>query len=56
VGAIDPIRYVFGINFPEEIAVTGFDDAFQTGNPSNRLKTYRQPITKIAELIVRDSA
>lgn len=53
MGAIDAIRYVFGLRVPEDIAVTGFDDVPQSSNPRYRLTTYRQPISAMAAGLVQ---
>ncbi|MFK7861899.1 MAG: LacI family DNA-binding transcriptional regulator [Granulosicoccus sp.] len=52
MGAMDAVRYEFGLKVPDDIAVTGFDDAPVAANPNYRLTTYRQPITAMAEGIV----
>lgn len=52
MGAIDALRYEFGLQVPEDIAVTGFDDVPQAANPQYRLTTYRQPLTDMAEGLV----
>mgnify|MGYP001548485753 CR=1 FL=1 len=51
-GAIDAIRHEFGLQVPEDIAVTGFDDVPQASSPQYQLTTYRQPISKMAEALV----
>ncbi|MEM9522900.1 MAG: LacI family DNA-binding transcriptional regulator [Pseudomonadota bacterium] len=53
MGAADAIRYEFSLRIPEDIAVTGFDDVPQSSNPNYRLTTYRQPLTAMAEGLVR---
>ncbi|MFK8081726.1 MAG: LacI family DNA-binding transcriptional regulator [Granulosicoccus sp.] len=52
MGAMDAVRHEFGLSVPDDIAVTGFDDAPVADNPNYRLTTYRQPITAMAEGIV----
>jgi DNA-binding LacI/PurR family transcriptional regulator len=52
MGAIDAIRYEFGLRTPEDIAVTGFDDVPQASSPHYRLTTYRQPISAMVEGLV----
>ena len=52
MGAVDAIRYEFGLKVPEDIAVTGFDDVPMAANPNYRLTTYRQPMTAMAEGLV----
>ena len=52
MGAIDAIRYEFGLRTPDDIAVTGFDDVPQTTSPNYRLTTYRQPLTAMVEGLV----
>lgn len=53
MGAVDAIRYEFGLRLPEGIAVTGFDDVPQASSPHYRLTTYRQPLTAMVEGLVR---
>lgn len=53
MGASDAIRYKLGLQVPGDIAVTGFDDTPQAAHPSYRLTTYRQPLTAMAESLVR---
>lgn len=45
IGAMDALRYRFGLRVPEDIAVTGFDDIPLAASPAYNLTTYRQPIT-----------
>lgn len=52
IGAIDAVRFEFGLSVPEDIAVTGFDDASPADNPNYKLTTYRQPIPAMAEALV----
>lgn len=52
LGAVDAIRYEFGLRIPEDIAVTGFDDVPQAASSHYRLTTYRQPITQMVEALV----
>lgn len=52
MGAMDSIRHEFDLRVPEDIALTGFDDAPFAANPNYRLTTYRQPITAMAEGLV----
>lgn len=52
MGAIDAIRYEFGLRTPEDIAVTGFDDVPQAAGPHYRLTTYRQPLAAMVEGLV----
>ncbi|MFK8077872.1 MAG: LacI family DNA-binding transcriptional regulator [Granulosicoccus sp.] len=52
MGAMDAVRYEFGLSVPDDIAVIGFDDAPVAANPNYKLTTYRQPITAMAEGIV----
>lgn len=52
MGAVDAVRYEFGLRTPEDIAVTGFDDVPQAASPNYRLTTYRQPITAMVEGLV----
>lgn len=51
-GAMDALRHDFGLRVPEDIAVTGFDDAPMATNPNYALTTYRQPIAEMAEALV----
>lgn len=52
MGAIDAIRYELGLRVPEDIAVTGFDNAPQASSPHYELTTYRQPLTEMANALV----
>ncbi|MGI3187424.1 LacI family DNA-binding transcriptional regulator [Nioella aestuarii] len=52
MGAIDAIRFELGLRVPEDIAVTGFDNAPQASSPHYELTTYRQPLTEMAEALV----
>ena len=52
MGAIDAIRYELGLRVPEDIAVTGFDDAPQASSPHYKLTTYRQPLTEMANALL----
>lgn len=52
MGAIDAIRFEFGLRVPEDIAVTGFDNLPQASSPHYELTTYRQPLTDMAEALV----
>lgn len=49
IGAVDAIRHGLGLRAPEDIAVTGFDDAPQADGPNYRLTTYRQPLGAMAD-------
>ncbi len=49
MGAIDAVRYHFGLKVPHDIAVTGFDNAPFADSPNYELTTYRQPISEMAE-------
>lgn len=53
IGAIDALRYRLGLRVPEDIAVTGFDDIPLTQSPAYNLTTYRQPITEMAQALIR---
>ncbi|WP_275787617.1 LacI family DNA-binding transcriptional regulator [Pararhizobium gei] len=53
IGATDVIRHKLGLRIPEDIAITGFDDVPQAGNPNYNLTTYRQPLTEMVEYLVR---
>jgi DNA-binding LacI/PurR family transcriptional regulator len=52
MGAIDAIRYELGLRVPEDIAVTGFDNAPQASSPHYELTTYRQPLTEMSNALV----
>lgn len=52
MGTIDAIRFELGLRVPEDIAVTGFDNAPQASSPHYELTTYRQPLTDMAEALV----
>ena len=52
MGAIDAIRFEFGLRVPQDIAVTGFDDVPQASSPHYELTTYRQPLTDMANALV----
>lgn len=52
MGAIDAIRFELGLRVPEDIAVTGFDNAPQASSPHYELTTYSQPLTDMAEALV----
>lgn len=52
-GAIDALRYRLGLRVPEDIAVTGFDDIPLAQSPAYDLTTFRQPITEMAEALIR---
>lgn len=52
MGAVDAVRHDFGLRVPDDIAVTGFDDAPQAANPNYYLTTYRQPIQEMCGALV----
>jgi DNA-binding LacI/PurR family transcriptional regulator len=52
MGAIDAIRFEFGLRVPEDIAVSGFDNTPQASSPHYELTTYRQPLTDMANALV----
>lgn len=52
MGAIDAIRFEFGLRVPEDIAVSDFDNTPQSSSPHYELTTYRQPLTEMAEALV----
>lgn len=52
IGAIDALRYEFGLRVPEDVAAIGFDDVPQAGGPQYRLTTYRMPLTAMVEGLV----
>ncbi|MBK4217528.1 LacI family DNA-binding transcriptional regulator [Paracoccus caeni] len=47
IGAMDALRYRFGLDVPRDVAVTGFDDIPLAASPAYNLTTYRQPITEM---------
>jgi DNA-binding LacI/PurR family transcriptional regulator len=53
IGATDVIRHKLGLRIPEDIAITGFDDVPQAEGANYRLTTYRQPLTDMAEYLVK---
>lgn len=52
MGSIDAIRFELGLNVPDDIAVTGFDDVPQASSPQYQLTTYRQPLSDMAHALV----
>jgi len=53
IGATDVIRHKLGLRIPQDIAITGFDDVPQAEGANYRLTTYRQPLTDMAEYLVK---
>jgi DNA-binding LacI/PurR family transcriptional regulator len=53
IGATDVIRHRLGLRIPQDIAITGFDDVPQAEGANYRLTTYRQPLTDMAEYLVK---
>lgn len=53
MGAIDALRYELGLQVPQDIAVTGFDDAPLAASPHYRLTTYRQPLADMVQGLVQ---
>ena len=53
IGAMDAVRYRLGRTIPRDIAITGFDDIPLARSPAYQLTTYRQPITEMANALVR---
>lgn len=53
LGAIDAVRHGLGLRVPQDIAVTGFDDIPNAASPAYDLTTYRQPITQMANALVK---
>ncbi|PKP75398.1 MAG: LacI family transcriptional regulator [Alphaproteobacteria bacterium HGW-Alphaproteobacteria-6] len=53
MGAMDAIRADLKLRVPQDIAVTGFDDIPLAASPAYDLTTYRQPITEMAQALVR---
>ena len=53
IGATDVIRHKLGLRIPDDIAITGFDDVPQAEGANYRLTTYRQPLTEMAEYLVK---
>lgn len=52
-GAIDAARHKHGLRIPQDIAVTGFDDAPFASNPNYQITTYQQPIMEMVEAFVQ---
>ncbi|WP_299690373.1 substrate-binding domain-containing protein [uncultured Tateyamaria sp.] len=52
MGAMDALRYGFGLRVPDDIAVTGFDDVPYAGNRNYDLTTYQQPNAVLADAVV----
>lgn len=48
-GAMDVIRYEFGLRVPEDISVMGFDDTMETSWASYDLTTVAQPYTELVD-------
>lgn len=53
IGAMDAIRQGLRLSVPGDIAVVGFDDIEAASSPAYDLTTYRQPITAMAQALVR---
>ncbi|HMR29815.1 MAG TPA: LacI family DNA-binding transcriptional regulator [Geminicoccaceae bacterium] len=53
LGVMDECRHVLGLEVPEDVAVTGFDDIPQASWPSYELTTLRQPVRRMAHMAVR---
>lgn len=50
MGAMDAIRYEFGVSVPEEMGIVGFDDIALAGAKAYALSTVRQPLDKMVSL------
>ena len=48
-GAIDALRYKFGLRVPEDVSLVGFDDVPQASWEAYRLSTIRQPVPEMVE-------
>lgn len=48
-GAIDALRYKFGLRVPEDVSLVGFDDVPQAAWEAYRLSTIRQPVPEMVE-------
>jgi len=53
IGAMDAIRQGLGLSIPGDIGVIGYDDIEAASAPAYNLTTYRQPITAMAEALVK---
>ncbi len=53
IGAMDAIRQGLGMSVPGDIAVLGFDDIEAASSPAYNLTTYKQPISRMADALVR---
>ncbi len=53
MGAMDAIRFHFGLSVPNDIAVIGYDDVPHAASRAYRLTTYRQPIEAMAQGLLR---
>jgi DNA-binding LacI/PurR family transcriptional regulator len=52
IGAMDAIRHTLGLRVPEDIAVTGFDDAPQARSVAYRITSFTQPVAEMADYLV----
>lgn len=52
-GFMDAARREFGLDVPGDLCVVGFDDIEQAGWASYNLTTFRQPVTAIADQVIR---
>ncbi|MFT3964268.1 MAG: LacI family DNA-binding transcriptional regulator [Sphingobium sp.] len=49
MGAIDALKYEIGLQIPQDVMVTGFDDIPEAARPAYNLTTVRQPIERMVE-------
>jgi DNA-binding LacI/PurR family transcriptional regulator len=52
IGAMDAIRYQFGLKIPQEVSVIGFDDIPAASWPAYGLTTVRQPVEQMVEAVI----
>jgi DNA-binding LacI/PurR family transcriptional regulator len=49
MGAMDTMRFEYGLRIPDDLMVAGFDDIPDGGRPAYNLTTVRQPIDRMVE-------
>jgi DNA-binding LacI/PurR family transcriptional regulator len=49
LGAMDALRFEYGLRVPDDLMVAGFDDIPESGRPAYNLTTVRQPIDRMVE-------
>jgi DNA-binding LacI/PurR family transcriptional regulator len=49
MGAMDALRFEYGLRIPDDLMVAGFDDIPEGGRPAYNLTTVRQPIDRMVE-------